>query len=494
MSAVTRVALAVTLALAAGVGALIALAYGIVNNDLAANVDQQLLHEADAYAAAVGSKQADRQLAGLLESSRAYLSARGRRPSSYAPILLVKFADGRVVSNSEIAIEQASGSAAALDFSKPARAFGTVPFEGDVYRTATVPVFDARGKVIAVFQAALSVRPQNQIAMQVGYALVLTGLAIVLVGGSLSAFVARASLAPLHDVARTAEAIGQRSLSRRVEYAGPNDDVGRMVSAFNGMLGRLESAFGEQRRFVADASHELRTPLTIVRGHLDVLAASAGSELSGEQRETLELVSDELARMSRLVEDLLALARLETGQPRREHQLVEVCSLARDALDKARPLGERRFEHSGDSLLWVLGDEDQLLQALLNLLSNAVAHTQPDGHVRSTCGRTGSAIVVEIADDGPGIPPDDIPRVFDRFYRSRGPRPADTGGSGLGLAITRRLVELHGGTVSAANRPQGGAVFTVTLPAAPAPAHETETAASAPSAKKSRITRRSEHG
>jgi two-component system, OmpR family, sensor kinase len=470
LSAVGRVALAVTLVLAFGVGTLVALAYGIVLTRLQSDVDSALLREADAYAAAIGGQAAvaDEQ-ASLLDSSRGYLSARGKRPASYAPILLVRFADGRVVSNSEVPIEQAPADRKVLESKTAMREFNTLAYDGQTYRTATVPIVDTSGTVLAMFQAALSVAPQELIAQQVGYTLLLTGTAIVLLGAALSAFVARGALAPLHDVARTAEGIGQRSLSTRVDYDGPNDDVGRMVGAFNDMLGRLEAAFGEQRRFVADASHELRTPLTIVRGHLDVLVASSEGTLTEDQLETLDIVGDELSRMSRLIEDLLRLARLETGSGRQGVD-VELCSLASQALDKASALGDRRFEYHGASGgTLVHGDPDQLEQAILNLLSNAVSHTSSGGLVSLTCAAHPGRVTVEVADDGPGIRREDISRVFDRFYRSPGPRPADTGGSGLGLAITKRLVELHGGTVSADNRAYGGAVFTIDLPAAPAP-------------------------
>lgn len=465
LSAVARVALAVTLVLAVGVVALVLVGYGIVLNRLMTDIDANLLREADAYAAAVNSAPST-ATASLADSSRNYLEARGRRPSSFAPVLIVRFPNGRVISNSEIALEKAPGNARNLNVYSSVRGFGNVTFEGQTYRTATIPITDVSGGTVGVFQAALPVGPVQEIAQQVGLTLALTGLAIVLAGAALSAFVARGALAPLHDVAATATAVGRGSLSRRVEYRGPNDDVGQMVGAFNGMLDQLEAAFGQQRRFVADASHELRTPLTIVRGHLDVLAASAGDELTADQRETLELVADELDRMSRLVEDLLALARLEAG-PRREYQDVELCPLARDALERASSLGTRRFEYRTDGApSWVRGDPDQLLQALLNLLSNAVAHTQEGGLISLVCRREGYRIIAEVADDGPGLRNEDLARVFDRFYRSPGPRPADTGGSGLGLAITKRLVELHGGSVRAANREFGGAVFTMDLPAA----------------------------
>lgn len=475
LSAVARVALAVTLVLAVGIGTLVAVADFIVLNRLQADIDATLLREADAYAAAVRTQEAS-QGVGLLEASRSYLAARGRRPSSISPVLLVKFADGSVVSNSEVALEQAPDNAAALSIRSPKRRFGSVTYDGQTYRTATVPITGADGRIQGVFQAAVTQDQVLQIAQQVSWTLLLVGTAIVIAGAGLSALVARGALAPLHEVASTAETIGTRSLSQRVEYDGPDDDIGRMVTAFNAMLDRLESAFGEQRRFVADASHELRTPLTIVRGHLDVLAAAHDADLTDDQRETLELVGDELSRMSRLVEDLLALARLEGGR-HRPYQMLDLCALARGEVEKAEALGDRRFTFDGQGPAWVTGDPDQLSQALLNLLSNAVAHTTLGGGIAVRCTIQGASVVIDIADDGPGLRPEDLARVFDRFYRSGGPRPSDTGGSGLGLAITRRLVELHGGSVAAANRETRGAVFSIRVPHVRAGGSSTATAA-----------------
>jgi two-component system OmpR family sensor kinase len=231
------------------------------------------------------------------------------------------------------------------------------------------------------------------------------------------------------------------------------------------MLDRLESAFREQRRFLADASHELRTPLAIVSGHLEILSREG---LAPDERvEELAIVSDEVARMGRLVDDMLSLARLE-AEAARPFQALEVRSLLAEAAGRGRGLGYRRFVVDASQDLWVYGEPDQLMQALLNLLKNAIAHSPEGSTIVLAAGTEEDRVRIAVEDAGPGIRPEELERVFDRFFRAHGSRPSG-GGSGLGLAIVKRLVELHGGTVAAANRTTGGAVFTIRLPRIPAP-------------------------
>jgi signal transduction histidine kinase len=228
------------------------------------------------------------------------------------------------------------------------------------------------------------------------------------------------------------------------------------------MLDRLEASFAEQRRFVADASHEMRTPITIVRGHLEVMRVAGA--LDPEQEETLDLAIDELHRMGNVLQDLLSLARIEGGAPP-PFGALDLGEVVEEAVIRGQDLAPRRFSfnHAGPLPVW--GNRDLLLQALLNLVSNAVGHTQDGGRISVNCRADAQKASVEVMDDGPGIPQDDLERVFDRFYRSVGrPRSAALGGTGLGLAIARRLVELHGGRLRVRNSPAGGAVFELELP------------------------------
>jgi two-component system phosphate regulon sensor histidine kinase PhoR len=223
-----------------------------------------------------------------------------------------------------------------------------------------------------------------------------------------------------------------------------------------------------RRDFVANVSHELRTPLTAIRGYVEAL----GDANPDESRAFLEIVSRHTLRMERLVRDLLRLARLDAGQ-----EALERVSCSVDALfgavesDLSRPLAARRQTVERDvapDAATVSGDPSKLQDALRNLLENATNHSPEGGRIEMRARREGSRIVLTVADQGSGLPDSDLTRVFERFYRvdkSRTREGKDPGGTGLGLSIVRHLIELHGGRVTAANRPGRGAVFTIDLPA-----------------------------
>jgi two-component system OmpR family sensor kinase len=464
LSTSARVALTLSLTLIVGVVVLSATAYLLVADRLRADTDRTLLREAEAFSAAMRQEIAPD--ADLKAATRAYLAARTGEYSSVRPVLLVRFKDGRVISNSEARLEQAPENRGALDTTTATRRFIDIVYQSEQYRAATVPVKDPAGSVVAVFEAALPTAPARQLGASLLATLAGVAIAVGILGTLLSFGAARAALGPLRHAADTAEHVTQSSLADRIDYHGPDDEVGRLVHAVNSMLDRLEQAFGEQRRFVADASHELRTPLAVIAGHLEIVGAH--DLTPHEHAEELALVSDEVGRMGRLVDDLLALARLEAG-PRRPFQPVELATLLQEVSAKARVLGDRDIEVAAPVEVWVCGDPDGLMQAVLNLVGNAFAHTRTGGLVRMSVSAKGDDAVLEVADDGPGIRREDLPRVFDRFYRAHGPRGATTGGSGLGLAVTRRIVELHEGSVSVSNRPEGGAVFTIVLPRVAAP-------------------------
>ncbi len=465
LSTGVRVALMVTLVLAVGVNALSAISYFSISGQLRSELDRSLLREAEAFSASVGRSGVEEADGGLHAVARAYLQARSASYSPSRPLLLVRLENGDILSNSDIHLDKAAGNLAALDPKRAKRAFLDVSYAGNRYRAATVPVIDKSHAVIAVFEAALPVAPTAAIINRLVWTLAGAGGLVMLIGAGLSAWAARASLSPLRHAAATADRVSHAHLTERIEYEGP-DDVGRLVAAVNAMLDRLESAFGDQRRFLADASHELRTPIAVVGGHLEILRRDDISP--AERAEELDLVADEVQRMGRLVDDMISLSRLEAGQ-QRPFQPLDVRVLLLETAGRGRVLGRNhRFAVMAAQGLWVLGDPDQLLQAMLNLVSNAAAHSPGGSLVRLTAVAEGSNVVIKVDDSGTGIRSEDLPRLFDRFYRSGGPRGAG-GGSGLGLAIVRRLLEIHGGTVSAANRPAGGAVFTVTLPMAATP-------------------------
>ncbi len=461
LSASARVALAVTTAVALSSLLMATLAYVRLSETMAADLDRSLLREAEAYSAALQHAVPSGTADDLLTSTRTYLRARSAAYSVSRPILLVRFANGRTLSNSDVRLEQAPANLRALDPKLARRTFIDITYLRNSYRAATVPISATGGSVLGVFQAARPLEPNRQLANEMLTTLAFAGLLAVFLTALLSLWAARVSLSPLRNAARTAERVTQSSLGERVTYEGPDDEVGLLVHSVNSMLDRVEGAFGEQRRFVADASHELRTPLQVVSGHLELL--EIGNLSSEERAEEIDLLQDEVRRMNRLVGDMLALARLESQQ-QRPHQLLEVAALLQAAAARGRGLGRHPIAVTAEEDLWVAGDPDQLMQALLNLIGNAADHTPPGEPIKVTSSAGRDGVEIEVVDSGTGIRTQDLPRLFDRFYRAQGPRTGDSGGSGLGLAIVKRLVELHGGTVGAANGPAGGAVFTIVLP------------------------------
>lgn len=467
LTTTTRVALTVTAILALGVTALSGISYFSVRERLRVDLDTALLRETDAFASSIDQTASAAPGYDLHAAAKAYLETRSVTYSASHPILMIKLPTGRVLSNSDIRLEDAPGNASALDATSAARAFVDLQYKGNAYRAATVPVRDTRGAAVAVFEAALPLAPSQELTAQLLRILAVASTLITAMGALLSALAARTSLAPLRHAAATADRITQARLAERIPYAGPNDEAGRLVAAVNSMLDRIEAAFREQRRFLADASHELRTPLAIVTGHLEILERT---DLAPEERaEELAIACDEVGRMGRLVDDMLSLARLE-AEAARPFQLLEVQTLLQEAAGRSRVLGAQRFVVEAPEGLWVYGEPDQLMQALLNLLSNAVSNTPAASTIRLTAAGDRETVRMCIEDEGPGLRPEDLDRIFDRFYRGVGSRGSG-GGSGLGLAIVSRLIELHGGTVEVANRTgRTGAVFTITLPRAPRPA------------------------
>jgi len=310
-------------------------------------------------------------------------------------------------------------------------------------------------------------------------ALVIAGVLVAL--GIVAALLVRLGLRPLDRMATTAGTIAGGELSQRVTPATARTEVGRLGLALNAMLDRLEDAFARRqesedrlRRFLSDASHELRTPLASIRGYAELFRMGAATEPADVDK-AMRRIEDEAARMGVLVEDLLALARLDELRDRDREQ-VDLAEVARDTVDDARATApEREFALEAAAGATVLADPHEIRQVLGNLLRNAIVHTPPGTPVRVTVEREGDEVRVRVRDHGPGLPVDDADALFDRFWRAEGGRERGKAGAGLGLAIVAGIVEAHRGHVQAANAPDGGACFTVLLPAAapartPAPA------------------------
>jgi two-component system, OmpR family, sensor kinase len=282
------------------------------------------------------------------------------------------------------------------------------------------------------------------------------GFATLLVGSLLAWRVAEGLLRPVRRVTETAAAISTSELTRRIPVSG-NDEISRLAATFNEMLDRLEESFRLQRQFVDDAGHELRTPITIVRGHLEVIG---GDEQ--ERAKTIALVMDELDRMSRIVNDLLLLAKAQ--QPDLlELETVDVADLTRDVHAKATALAPRdwRLEAVGRGV--IVADRQRLIQALVQLAQNAADHTVHDAEIAIGSAVSDGHASLWVRDNGPGIPLEDQQRIFGRFARS-GRATRGTTGAGLGLAIVRAIAEAHHGDVRLRSSPGEGATFTIVVP------------------------------
>ncbi len=299
---------------------------------------------------------------------------------------------------------------------------------------------------------------------------VIAFLAVLLTLCMVAWWLLRHGVRPIENMAMTANAIADGDLSRRVAPAEPKTEVGRLGIALNTMLGQIEGAFDERqesedrlRRFVADASHELRTPLTSIRGYAELWRAGAIAT-EGEQSDAMRRIEHESARMGRLVDDMLLLARLDEGRPL-DLAPVDLGQIVEDAARDARAVeSDRPISLSVEDNVVVLGDADRLRQVAANLLANARVHTPPGTAVEVSVRSDGPAAVLEVNDHGPGLPPELAHRVFERFVRADPARTRSTGGSGLGLAIVAAVVEAHGGHAEVESRPGDGATFRVVLP------------------------------
>jgi len=283
------------------------------------------------------------------------------------------------------------------------------------------------------------------------------GLAVLLIGSVLAWFVVEGVLRPVRSLAQTAQSISESDLSQRIEVRG-RDELAELAKTFNAMLDRLEKAFSGQRRFLDDAGHELRTPITVVRGHLELL-----EEDPEERAATIALVMDELDRMSRMVDDLLLLAKAERPDFLRPEP-VEVATLTEELIAKARSLAARDWTPAEQGEGLVTADRQRLTQAVMQLAANAAAHTTEGDAIALGSAVSGNEVRFWVRDDGPGIAPEDQEAIFERFQRRGGGRRAD--GAGLGLPIVRAIAEAHGGRVELESAPGAGALFTLIVPVA----------------------------
>jgi signal transduction histidine kinase len=282
-------------------------------------------------------------------------------------------------------------------------------------------------------------------------------------------------LRPIGRITAVARDIQATDLSRRIELPGPEDELKQLADTFDAMLARLDAAFAAQRQFTADASHELRNPLAIIRTNVDVALADPHAD-PDDLRHTITVVKRASDRMARLVDDLLALARRQ--EPTLEHEPVDLGVAVTEASDDfVVPAAARNIvlDRAIAPGVVVTGDRDALKRAVANLLDNAVRLAPAGSRIRLATGSEGDRAWIAVADEGPGIAPEDQPHVFDRFWRADRARSRADGGTGLGLAIVRQIAQSHGGSIRLQSKVGVGSSFViwlpVTTPSAEAPTH-----------------------
>ena len=352
-------------------------------------------------------------------------------------------------------------------------------------RVLTTPIL-VQGQVLGLVQVGQSMHTVDSTANAVRLLLaagIIFSLAIVILMGWL---LADRALRPVAQIARTAQRIvTAQDLSQRIAFRGVRDEIGLLADTFNAMLVRLEKAFRSQQQFVADSSHELRTPLTIILGNLDLLKHGGDP---ANQSESMSAIRSEATRMRAIVNDLLLLAQLDAPPPV-QHALVDLDALVLEVCQTLRPLAVDLTLTLGEiDPVQIRGDADDLKRMILNLVENALKYSSAGARVVVQCTlqaknnrEPGTAVgsdgpqfppgnpapaytTVSVTDSGPGIAPEHLPHLFDRFYRVDKARSRQVGGTGLGLAIVKGTAEAHGGWVTVDSQVGKGTTFTVWLP------------------------------
>ncbi len=290
------------------------------------------------------------------------------------------------------------------------------------------------------------------------------GAAILLVGIAGGGWIAKRALRPVATISGTAEKIAAGDLSQRINVVDTDDELGQLAGVLNSTFARLDAAFAQQAQFTSDAAHELRTPVSVMLTQTQ--GALTRERSAAEYRETVEACQRAAQRMRRLIELLLRLARLDAGQETMKQIRFDLSQTARECIEQVRPLGTERniCIHEDLKETECNGDSEFLAQVITNLLSNAIHYNCEGGQVQVSTETQDGTAVLTVADTGLGIGAEDLPHIFDRFYRGDKSRTGSAGRTGLGLAISKAIVEAHRGTIEVTSEPGKGTIFVVRLP------------------------------
>ncbi len=378
--------------------------------------------------------------------------------------ILVLYTDGRLYAASANIVR--FGKAFDLDaLESNQQVIRDVTVGGAHVRVLTQPII-SDDKLLGYLQVGASLRQLDQATSVLVLILFIGGAFSVSLSTAFVVLTTGRALRPLDDITKAALQITHADdLSKRIPISGAaNDEVSRLVTAFNDTLERLERLFNTQRRFLTDVSHELRTPLTAIRGNVDVLR-----RMKNDDRESLDAIQSEAERMSRLVGDLMMLAQAESGNLPLARGVVELDTLLLEVYKQARVLAADKVTVAigEEDQARVSGDRDKLKQVLLNLVSNSIKYTPAGGKVTLGLACVNGWARLTVMDSGVGIPPEDLPRVFERFYRvekSRTRAAGTPGGAGLGLSIAKWIAQGHGGRLEVSSEIGKGSCFSLWLP------------------------------
>jgi heavy metal sensor kinase len=341
--------------------------------------------------------------------------------------------------------------------------------DGDALRVVSVPVVASAaepGAVAGILQVGLDRNEIDEpLALFLSALVLATPLALLLAGGSGYLLAGRA-LAPVAAITKLAARIGARDLGSRLDLDLPDDELGRLARTFNAMLARIDDAFERQRRFTGDAAHELRTPLSLLQTRFDL--ALARRRTNDEYREALHEAQTDLARLTGLVNTLLTLARADSGQLPLDRSPFDLATTVAAVCEQYAPCATAAgvILHREDRPTPLAADEDRLLQVLVNLLDNALAHTPAGGTISVGCRCEAGMARLWVADSGDGIALEHLAHIFERFYRIDIGRTNARGGTGLGLAICQAIAQAHGGTIAVSSQVGTGTRVALSLPSA----------------------------
>ncbi|MFQ5736592.1 MAG: sensor histidine kinase [Thermodesulfobacteriota bacterium] len=334
-------------------------------------------------------------------------------------------------------------------------------------RMVTKPIILKDRGLVAIVQVGTSLESVQEVFHAFIYIFISGILAAIIVAGAVGWFLAQKALKPVSEITKLARRIGAENLSERLNIAVPQDEIGMLASTINGMFERLENSFKQIKQFTGDASHELKTPLTILKGEMEIALRSKGNV--EHMKEALESGLEEIDRMSNIVNNLLDLAKMDVE---REALPREPVSLDKVFIERYEHFRGRAADKGIELVMGrcapavVTGDTVRLSQLFFNLIDNAIKYTPGGGRVDLSLDVDGHDAIVKVKDTGLGVSEQDIPYLFDRFYRANKARSGDEGGAGLGLSICKEIAVAHGGSISVESAPGQGSTFITRLPLA----------------------------